>query len=218
MNPLRICFCVMLTVGWAWSLPSTMNGPESVGHNFVQAVEDLPESIYNDCADKGSVSCIKHKLFAFVDKQLSKDEFNLAEGVAMVRTSGVRGAPRALQLQDGSEQQPKDVDAMMVERVQRFLNEHSLKVNIKGSDVVNAVARTGKSISDAVSEFIGDDEGSVEESRGKKSKFIVLFSLKNSNIIFVFNSTRYDSWYLLTFRTFETFSIVRYTLKIFVGG
>jgi len=212
----------MLTVGWAWSLPSTINGPEPVGHNFVQAVEDLPESIYNDCADKGSVSCIKHKLFAFVDKQLSRDEFNLAEGVAMVRTSGVRGAPRALQLQDGSEQQPKDVDAMMVERVQRFLNEHSLKVNIKGSDVVNAVAKTGKSIRDAVSEFIGDDEGSVEESRGKKSKFISIVQFKKFRhhyrfSCFQFNSKRYYV-NLLTFRKFETFSNVRRTLKIFVGG
>lgn len=169
MNSLRICICLCLTVGWAWGLPSGMDS-QAVGHNSIQAKEDFLDGVYSDCINKGSVSCVKYKLFAYVDKALSKDEINLTEGVTVVRTSGNPGdgAPRSLE-DDG--EQAKDVDTMVVKRVQRFLNEHSIKVDIKGADIVNAVSRTGKSISDAISQFVGDDENATEESRGKKSKF-----------------------------------------------
>lgn len=169
-NALRICFCLFLTVGWARSLPSGMDS-QSVGHNSIQGKEDLLEGIYSDCVAKGSVACIKYKLFAYVDKALSKDEINLTEGVTVVRTSGSPGdgAPRSLDLtEDG---QPKDVESLVVKRVQRYLNEHSIKVDIRGADVVNAVSRAGKSISDVVGQFVGDDEGATEESRGKKSEY-----------------------------------------------
>lgn len=167
-NSLRICLCLCLTAGFAWGLPSGMDS-QAVGQNSVQAKEDFLDGVYSDCINKGSVSCVKYKLFAYVDKALNKDEINLTEGVTVVRTSGApgEGAPRSLE--DDGEQ--KDVDTMVVKRVQRFLNEHSIKVDIKGADIVNAVSRTGKSISDAISQFVGDDENATEESRGKKSKF-----------------------------------------------
>jgi hypothetical protein len=149
---------------------------QSVGHNSIQAKEDLLEGIYSDCINKGSVSCIKYKLFAYVDKALNKDEINLTQGVTVVRSAGSPGdgAPRSL---DGGDEQPKDMESLVVKRVVRYLNEHSIKVDIKGADMVNAVSRTGKSISDMVSQLIGDDEevDSSEENRGiKKSKFIIL--------------------------------------------
>lgn len=176
MNALRICFCLFLAVGWALGLPSG-RGMESqaVVHNAIQGKEDLLEGIYNDCVSKGSVSCIKYKLFAYVDKALNKDEINLTEGVTVVRTSGSPsdGAPRSLDV----DEQPKDVESLVVKRVQRFLNEHTIKFDIKGADVVNAVSRAGKSVTDIVSQFVGDDETATEESRGKKSKFILFFSL-----------------------------------------
>lgn len=174
MNSLRICFCLFLTVGWAWSLPSGMDS-QSVGHNSIQAKEDLLDGIYSDCINKGSVSCIKYKLFAYVDKALNKDEINLTEGVTVVRSAGSPGdgAPRSL---DGGDEQPKDMESLVVKRVVRYLNEHSIKVDIKGADMVNAVSRTGKSISDMVSQFIGDNEEvDSSEDRGiKKSKFIII--------------------------------------------
>ncbi|XP_060838872.1 uncharacterized protein LOC132920477 [Rhopalosiphum padi] len=181
MNSLRICFCLFLTVGWAWSLPSGMDS-QSVGHNSIQAKEDLLEGIYSDCINKGSVSCIKYKLFAYVDKALNKDEINLTQGVTVVRSAGSPGdgAPRSL---DGGDEQPKDMESLVVKRVVRYLNEHSIKVDIKGADMVNAVSRTGKSISDMVSQLIGDDEevDSSEENRGikkkKKSKHVLLHLL-----------------------------------------
>lgn len=176
-----LCFGAALTASWAAAVPSGMDGSQSaaVGHNTVPAGDDLLEGIYNDCADKGSVSCVKYKLFAYVDRALNKDEINLTEGVTVVRTSGGGpgadgGAPRALRLEDSyaADGRPKDIDALVVGRVRRFLEEHSIKVDIKGSDIVDAVARTGKSIQDAVGRFVGDDEddSNVEESRGKKSE------------------------------------------------
>lgn len=165
MNSLRICVCLFLTVGLAWGLPSGMDS-QAAGHNSIQAKEDLLDGIYSECIEKGSVSCIKYKLFAYVDKALNKDEINLTEGVTVVRTSGSPGdgAPRSL---DGGDQ-PKDMESLVVKRVLRYLNEHSIKVDIKGADMVNAVTRTGKSISDTVSQFIGDDEDTTEDGRGMK--------------------------------------------------
>lgn len=151
-------------------MPSGMDS-QSVGHNSIQGKEDLLEGIYSDCVAKGSVACIKYKLFAYVDKALSKDEINLTEGVTVVRTSGSPGdgAPRSLDLNEDG--QPKDVESLVVKRVQRYLNEHSIKVDIRGADVVNAVSRAGKSIGDVVGQFVGDEEGATEESRGKKSEY-----------------------------------------------
>lgn len=165
---LRICFCLLLAVGCSWALPSGMDS-QAVGHNSIQGKEDLLDGIYNECLLKGSVECVKYKLFAYVDKALNKDEINLTEGVTVVRTSGNPGdgAPRSL---DGGEDQPKDMESLVVKRVQRYLNEHSIKVDIKGSDVVNAVSRAGKSVNEIVSKFVGEEENSAEESRGKKSK------------------------------------------------
>lgn len=148
---------------------------QSVGHNSIQAKEDLLDGIYSDCINKGSVSCIKYKVFAYVDKALNKDEINLTEGVTVVRSAGSPGdgAPRSL---DGGEEQPKDMESLVVKRVVRYLNEHSIKVDIKGADMVNAVSRAGKSISDVVSQLVGDEEEEVdssEENRGiKKSKYL----------------------------------------------
>ncbi|XP_050437138.1 uncharacterized protein LOC126843574 [Adelges cooleyi] len=168
MNQLRICLCLFLTLASAWSLPSGMDS-QAVGHNSIQAKEDLLEGIYSDCVNKGSVSCIKYKLFAYVDKALNKDEINLTEGVTVVRTSGnpSDGAPRSL---DDNNEQPKDIESLVLKRVQRFLNTHTLKVDLKGSDIVNSVTRTGKTVTDMVSSFIGEEEGATEESRGKKKK------------------------------------------------
>lgn len=142
---------------------------QSVGHNSIQGKEDLLDDIYSDCLSKSSVRCIKYKLFAYVDKALNKDEINLTEGVTVVRTSGNPGdgAPRSL---DGGDDQPKDMESLVVKRVQRYLNEHSIKVDLKGSDVVNAVSRAGKSVTEIISKFVGEDENAAEESRGKKSK------------------------------------------------
>lgn len=58
---------------------------------------DLVASIYTDCLKKESISCIKYKVFTFVDKMLTdKEDITLSEGITVVKTSNAEGegAPR----------------------------------------------------------------------------------------------------------------------------
>jgi len=58
---------------------------------------DLMASIYADCLKKESLSCIKYKVFTFVDKMLAdKEDITLSEGITVVKTSNAEGegAPR----------------------------------------------------------------------------------------------------------------------------
>lgn len=135
--------------------------------NTIQTEGDLMESIYADCLRKDSMSCVKYKLFTFVDKMLTqKDSFQVSEGVTVVKTGSADtqdGAPRTISSDES-------VESLILNRVQRFLETHTLKVDLKGSDVVNAVASTGRAFED-LSDSLGDDGGAVgEESRGKKKK------------------------------------------------
>lgn len=153
-----LCFVIAVTT----ALPAE----ETRGHsrNAVSSENDLMDSIYNDCLRKDSVSCVKYKLFSFVDKMMgAKDTFALTEGVTVVKTPGADtdGAPRAI---NGDE----SVESLVFNRVQRFLQTHTIKVDLKGQDIVNAVASTGRALED-VSENIFAEEESVE-GRGKKKK------------------------------------------------
>lgn len=162
----RVCFLALL--GSALALPAQESQGRSVlpSRNSIQSENDLMESIYSDCLRKDSTSCIKYKIFSFVDKLLGQKEmFELTEGVTVVKTAGAAaeqdGAPRTL---TGDE----SVESLILSRVQRFLESHTVKVELKGSDVVNAVSQGGRALEDAADNFLGDD--SSVEGRGKKKK------------------------------------------------
>jgi hypothetical protein len=139
------------------------------------------DSIYSDCLRKDSVSCVKYKLFSFVDKVLgSKDSFTLTEGVTVIKNAGTPpevsgdGAPRSMAEGDESS---KDFESMIVNRIERFLKTHTLKVDLKGNDVLNAVTSAGRAFGD-VADTLGlteeeeeEDGRDVSEERGKKSKW-----------------------------------------------
>lgn len=59
---------------------------------------DLMTSIYTDCLKKESISCIKYKVFTYVDKMLAdKEDITLSEGITVVKTSNAEeGAPRSV--------------------------------------------------------------------------------------------------------------------------
>lgn len=59
---------------------------------------DLMATIYADCLKKESISCIKYKVFTYVDKMLAdKEDITLSEGITVVKTSnGEEGAPRSV--------------------------------------------------------------------------------------------------------------------------
>lgn len=139
---------------------------ETRGHsrNAVSSDNDLMDSIYSDCLRKDSVSCVKYKLFSFVDKMIgARDTFALTEGVTVVKVPGTEqeGAPRSINADDS-------IESLILSRVQNFLTSHTIKVELKGADVVNAVSSTGRALEDVSENIFGDDEQG--EGRGKKKK------------------------------------------------
>lgn len=125
---------------------------------------DLMDSIYTDCMRKDSVSCVKYKLFSFVDKVMgAKDTFALTEGVTVVKVPGTEteGESRSINADDS-------IESLITSRVKRFLETHTIKVELKGAEVVNAVSSTSRALED-VSENIFSDDASAE-GRGKKKK------------------------------------------------
>lgn len=158
----KIIGLVCLLIVSITSLPAE----ESRGHgrNAVGSDNDLMDSIYSDCLRKDSVSCVKYKLFSFVDKMVgARDTFALTEGVTVVKVPGTEqeGAPRSI---SGDE----SVESLILSRVQSFLQSHTIKVELKGTDIVNAVSSTGRALEDVSENIFGDDEQG--ESRGKKKK------------------------------------------------
>lgn len=151
------------------ALVSALPAEESRGQsrNAVGADSDLMESIYTDCLRKDSVSCVKYKLFSFVDKMLDqRDTFALTEGVTVIKTDKPDGgAPRAL---TGDE----SIESLIFSRVQNFLQTHTVKVELKGADVVNAVSSTGRALEDVSDTVFGSEDSinEVNEARGKKKK------------------------------------------------
>lgn len=141
--------------------------PAEQARNAVGSDNDLLDGIYHDCLNKDSVSCVKYKLFNFVDKMVAqRDTFALTEGVTVVKTPGAdsEGAPRSI---SGDE----SVESLVWNRLQNFLQSHTIKVELKGADVVNAVASTGRAMEDVSENLFGEEESSsLGESRGKKKK------------------------------------------------
>jgi len=167
-----MCWRTIAIVALVAGVASAAAAPQ-VSRNAIQSSDDLVDSLYSDCLQKNSVSCVKYKLFSFVDKVLSgKDSFTLAEGVTVVQAPASvngDGAPRALTPEDVASQ---DVETMLTSRLRRFLDTHTVKIDLKGSDVLNAVTSAGRALGDAADTLgLTETESSVGEERGKKSKF-----------------------------------------------
>lgn len=154
--------CLVAAV--AHALPAAEEARGS--RNAIHTENDLLDSIYADCLRKDSMSCVKYKLFSFVDKTLGhKDTITVTDGVQIVKTEGgeLEGAPRAL---DGNE----SIESLILHRFQRFLESHTIKIDLKGADIVNAVSSTARSFTDVLDGLSEDDNAVGEEARGKKKK------------------------------------------------
>ncbi|XP_057651932.1 uncharacterized protein LOC130891312 [Diorhabda carinulata] len=134
--------------------------------NSVQTEHDLLDAVYNDCLKKDSISCFKYKVFNFVDKMLgNRDTITVMDGVQFVKTPGGEqdGAPRAISSDD-------TIESVLFNRVTSFLGSHTLKIDLKGSEVVNAVQSTARSLNE-YAESLEEEENLIEgasESRKKK--------------------------------------------------
>ncbi|KAL0105062.1 hypothetical protein PUN28_016594 [Cardiocondyla obscurior] len=118
---------------------------------------DMVSSLYTDCLKKESISCLKYKVFTYVDKMLAdKEDITLSEGITVVKTANAEGegAPRSIE--------SSDLDTLLFDRLGRFLRTHSVKVDLKGSDILGAIESAGRSFEDFSDNAV--------ESRGKKKK------------------------------------------------
>ncbi|XP_052866971.1 uncharacterized protein LOC128273093 [Anopheles cruzii] len=142
--------------------------------NAINTDSDLVGSIYKECLSSDSMSCVKYKLFSFIDRVMAKRSvISLSEGVTMVKTPPVaaaegettEGAPRSLTGDESLEQ-------LILSRVQSFLSTYTIKVDLKGSDIVSAVTSTGRALEDVSENLLeGEEEtGPTGEARGKKKK------------------------------------------------
>lgn len=159
---MRVIAVVVLAIGLVSALPQK----EARSLNSIQTENDVLESIYKDCMQKDSASCMKVKVLSFIDKwftnQGQKDTFTIAEGVTVVKTSDKQdGAPRASA--DGS------LESVILSKVQNFLQTHTIKIDLEGSKIMNAVTSTGRALNDVV-DNLTEDESLEEEGRGKKKK------------------------------------------------
>ncbi|EDW55070.1 GM10868 [Drosophila sechellia] len=148
----KVTFGVLCLVALSAALPAE----ETRGHarNAIGGENDIMDSIYSDCLRKDSVSCVKYKLFSFVDKVLgARDQFALTEGVTVVRSPDAPQQEAARSI-SGDE----SFESLALNRISSFLNSHTIKVELKGADIVQA------------SLFGSNDPNAPEESRGKKKK------------------------------------------------
>lgn len=153
-------FSVVLCVAVASQALPTQ---EEARSNTIQTENDLLDAVYTDCLRKDSLACLKYKIYNFVDKSLGqKDTITVTDGVQIIKTGSEKdGAPRAFSSDDS-------IESLVFDRVARWLDTHTIKVDLKGSDIVNAVQSTARSFSDVIAEEEEDD--GVQESRGKKNK------------------------------------------------
>lgn len=137
-------------------------------HNAIQTEDDLLNSIYTDCLHKDSYACLKIKLFNFVDKMLGhKDTITVTEGVQIVKTGDEpSGAPRSISTDDS-------IENILWNRLSGFLDTHTLKINLKGSEIVSTISSSARSFNDVVDSLTEEDntiETGADEARGKKKK------------------------------------------------
>jgi len=134
---------------------------EEARSNTIQTENDLLDAVYTDCLRKDSLSCLKYKIYNFVDKTLGqKDTITVTDGVQIIKTGSDKdGAPRAINSDDS-------IESLVFDRVARWLETHTIKVDLKGSEIVNAVQSSARSFNDIITE---EGDG-VEEARKKKKK------------------------------------------------
>ena len=81
------------------------------------------------------------------------EAFRLTDGISVVRTSETGRS-------DSGD------DTTVLGRLQRALNTHTLKIDLKGSDVVSAVSSAGRALGEVADTVLGDDV-TEEAARGK---------------------------------------------------
>lgn len=140
--------CLVIVLGLAvvvFGYPSSQQQQEEPS-----MIEDGVEKVYRflqGCGKKDISLCIKMRALTFVDKALRKqDDISLVDGVKLVRTEN-NDASRVLNGRALSEAEldaslPKDaedrdaqVETMLVDRVARFLESHTLQLKVPDGSI-----------------------------------------------------------------------------------
>ena len=80
------------------------------------------------------------------------------------------GAPRAFTPEDA---QSQDVETLVANRVEKFLQTHTLKIDLKGTDILNAISSAGRALGDVTDVLGRSDDEDVETGRKKGEYFSV---------------------------------------------
>jgi hypothetical protein len=135
---LVICLCAVAASGY----PASQDSPG--------AVEDSIETAYKfiqGCGEKDMSLCLKMRALTFFDRALRRpDDLEITDGVSLVRTEneaasrGLNG--RALSEAELDASLPKDaedkdaqVESMLVDRVARFLQSHTLQLKVPENSI-----------------------------------------------------------------------------------
>lgn len=127
--------------------------------------ENELDAAYSDCFKKDSISCVKLKVFSFVDKFLAqKGAITVTDGVQLVKTENgePEGAPRSLE--------SDSFENIAIDRLRRFLNSRSLQFEIKGKDLITSVSSTSRTISETMNNLSFDVSEETEEGRGRRRR------------------------------------------------
>lgn len=159
---------VLFVVKLASSIPA-QDLTRSARNNLLTE-DDLLDSLQADCLRKDSSACVKYKIFNFVEKNLGhKDIITVTKGVNIIKTSNSET--------DGASSRSFNKNAtletLLMNRMQRFLDTHTIKVDMSGSDMINTFTSTARSMKEYAFSLFEDEEDEdnlTEEGRGKKKK------------------------------------------------
>ncbi|KAF4528614.1 hypothetical protein B566_EDAN009218 [Ephemera danica] len=159
---------IIAAASTAWALPTedgTLSTARGFAQNSVSGEDSLFTSLYSGCGKGPLTKCLKLKIVSFMDQVAAQDSYLLMDGISVVRTEDQQqqpngeGAPRAA------------TDDSVTGRLQSFLNTHTLKIDLKGSDVVNAVSSAGRAFGEVTDTLMGSSSELTEETaRGKVKK------------------------------------------------
>lgn len=141
-----VCFWIgAVLCGAVAGYPAAPEGPAESSEPILTEGVDKVYRFLQGCGEKDMLLCIKMRALTFVDRALRRpDDINLVDGVTLV------GSPEAAREMSGralSEAEldaslPKDaedrdaqVETMLVDRVARFLESHTLQLKVPDSSI-----------------------------------------------------------------------------------
>lgn len=143
----RVVIAVLCGLAVAAAYPAAPEAPVAGDADTWTEGVDRVYRFLQGCGEKDMSLCIKMRALTFVDRALRRpDDISLVDGVKLVRTPG-DGASRDLNgralseaeldasLPADAEQRDAQVETLLVDRVARFLESHTLQLKVPDSTI-----------------------------------------------------------------------------------